>query len=125
MMTGALPGLETRPDALRAMANVIAVGHQLEIDANQGATAHFQAQRNILTSTGGQQYQPMATFYKAFNDQFPAEVGIAAAKALSGDPAAAWTKGLTPQQQDDALRLAWRTDPSAEIGGHRNPALQK
>ena len=119
MMTGALPGLETLPNPLRHMTNFIAVGHQLETDANQGATQFYQDQSNALKSGAG--YQPMATFYKHFNDQYPAEVGIAAGKALSGDPYAEWSKGLirgdhaATDQIARVLQLAWRTDPAARI----------
>jgi hypothetical protein len=120
LYANALPNLSTRPDAIKFMTNLIAVGDQLRTDSNQLASDSYAKGYQEFNQNPVNGYTPMSTVFGSFNKAYPAAVGIAAAKALSGDPYEVWSKGLThtddpaTDQVGRVLGLVKRTDPTAQ-----------
>ena len=116
-----LPSLTTRPRALQDIVNLMKVGYETQFEGEQQAVANQTQQGRGFRQNPAGDYESIPQFYQRFNSQYSAPVVLGAASALSNRPQAEWSKGLSPAQQDDALRLAWRTNPSAVIGGHTAP----
>lgn len=109
----AFPNLEMQPAAIKDMTNLLLIAHQRDIDYGQGANTYFQANRDAFT--GGGQYNSLQKYDGQFQQSNPPQVYVAAAAALNGKPFGEWANHLTPQQQQDALRILWRADPAALV----------
>lgn len=107
----AFPGLDTQPDSIRQMTNLLSVMQQREIDLGQGATNFYNDQFEGYRKGAG--YQRLSSFESAFNKTNPPEVYAGAAAILNGQPESAWGAALkTPAEREQAVRIAMRTDPA-------------
>lgn len=125
----AYPNLDTQPQALHDMSNLFLVNAQRANDYAQGQQAFYQQQRQAFQN--GQPYQPVSNFDAQFLQSHSPQVYVGAAAALNDKPVSEWSKGLTPQQQGQALQIMWRADPTAQPLGMdgktrmHNPALTR
>lgn len=123
----AFPNLETQPSALKDMSNLFLINQQRTIDHANGQQQFQQDQQTQFGQPGGK-YTPVQNFDSQFMKTNPPQLYVGAAAALNGKPYAAWSKGLTNEQQSAALRTIWRADPTAVVPGPtggviHNPAL--
>lgn len=125
----AFPNLETQETAIRDMSNLFLINQQRTIDHAQGQQKFLDNQRQEFARSG--QYRPVQSFDSDFLKSNSPGVYVGAAAALNNKPYATWSKGLSPDQQKEALGVLWRADPSAVVTGpdgktkYTNPALAR
>lgn len=122
------PNIETQPGAIHDMTNLLLVAHQRDIDYGTGVNQYFQNQRDSFEGGSGA-YNSTQKFDQHFMQSNAPQVYVGAAAALNDVPYAKWSSGMSPAQQQEALRVMWRADPSATPLGadgktrYSNPAL--
>jgi hypothetical protein len=121
LLADSLPNLQTRPDAIQHMVNLIRVGTQLEYEINNGAVESNKQQVAQVNRNPAGDYKTVPQYYAEQNARYPANVVVASANLLSGDDLPATFKGLNAKQRQDAIALAFRANPAATIGGHAAP----
>jgi hypothetical protein len=122
MLNGALPSMETRPDAVQHIVNLMRVGSQVDFEVENGAVAYNATQQAAIRANPGGTYQTIPQYYAQQNQRFPSNVVVAAANLLSGDDAASVFKGMTdPKQRQEVIALAHRTNPAAVLHGFGAP----
>ena len=124
----AYPNLETQASAIKDMSNLFLVNQQRTIDHAVGQQQYLTDQQGNFTRPGGN-YSSVMNYDRQFLQTNPPQVYVGAAAALNDVPYSRWSKGLTPQQQQAALGVLWRADPTAQPLGvdgktrFHNPAL--
>lgn len=109
----AFPNLETQPSAIRDMSNLFLINQQRTIDHAQGQQAFLDNQRQEFARSG--QYRSAQSFDSDFLKTNSPGVYVGAAAALNNKPYEVWSKGLSEDQQKEALGVLWRADPSAAV----------
>ena len=120
------PNVDMQAPAIRDMVNLQMIAQQRAIDYGNGAAGYYADQQQQAKMTGN--YTPLQSYQQQFNATHQSGLYAAAAGVLNGNPYSDWSKGLTPKQQSEALRIVWRADPSATLTGpdgkqYSNPAL--
>ena len=110
------PSLNMQPQSIQAILNLKAVTQQATRDYANGATAYFNQQQDNILHQGGS-YQPLSNFNQAWHSQQNAQTYLAAVDAMNGKPYAQWSSGLSPQDQDRALGVINRVDPTTTVNG--------
>ena len=109
------PNLETQPQAMRDMMNVMAVQNQHTTDFVTGLTAHQNENWQKATGGNAHEYRTNAQYQQDFAKNNPPQIYVAAAAAMNGKPYAEWSKGLTDQQKLAAAQIVRRIDPTTPI----------
>lgn len=114
--TDATPNINMQGDAIREMLHIMLVGQQMVRDYSQGAAGHFNNSYGAWRAdplTG--QYTPLTDFdekWTAPGAVSAPNVYEGAASLLNGKGYSDWSKGMSEQQQAEAMRVAWRADPA-------------
>lgn len=108
----AFPSLETQPNAIRDMTNVLLVAHQRDIDYAREAQEFQEANRAAFES-GSNTFNPLSAFNNDFAKRNSPQVYVAAAAALNDKSPVVWMKGLSKEQIATAMGILGRADPSA------------
>lgn len=125
--TDATPNINMQGDAIKEMLHIMLVGQQMVRDYSQGAAGHFNNSYGAWrTDPLTNQYTPMTNFdekWTAPGAVSAPDVYEAASNLLNGRGHGDWTKGLSPEQQTEAVRVAHRADPAwRPIRGQGPPA---
>jgi hypothetical protein len=104
------PGINTRPEAIQEMSNVLRVTAQQGIDWNQNRQQHYERQVEGIPASG--KYQSLTSADAAFLRTNPPQVYVGAAAALNDKPYDTWAKGLTKDQLREVARIVWKVNPS-------------
>lgn len=110
------PSLNMQPEAIQAMSNLKAVTAQAAKDYSDKYLASFNQNQDVFLNQHGQ-YQPASNFDQQWHSQRNAQAYLGAVNAMNGKPYAEWSKGLQPQDQDYALGVISRLDPTAIVNG--------
>ncbi len=110
------PSLNMQPESIQAISNLKAVIAQSAKDYGDGATAFFNQQQDGLLHQGGQ-YQPLSNFNQQWFGQKNVGTRMASVDAMNNKPYAEWSKGLSPADQDRALQIIGRIDPTTTVNG--------
>lgn len=104
------PNIVMQQTAGREIANLQLVQNQMEHDYLSGRIAHVANQGEYVA--GKADYIPGATYDKAWSEKNNAQTYLAATELLNQKAPEKWSKGLTQEQGEEAMRIAWRADPS-------------
>lgn len=125
--TDATPNINMQGDAIREMLHIMLVGQQMVRDYSQGAAGHFNNSYGAWRSdplTG--QYTPLTDFdekWTAPGAVSAPNVYEGAASLLNGRGYGDWSKGMSQEQQTEAVRVAHRADPAwRPVRGQGNAA---
>jgi hypothetical protein len=122
----AMPSLNMQKPAVQEMLNFLLVGNQLAIDYAQGMAKHYNA--NFASYSANGSYAPIAQFDQEWTKAGSAHApGVyeAAARILNGSVVGQWDKGLTADQQAEALSIVTRADPAYHFHTGQLPGLPK
>ena len=112
------PGLDKLQDANKRVTNMIRVA-RAQIDSyTLGAQQHFnQNQTSMLHTPQGQvpDYHPLSEYNQQWQAQNNPQIGAAAIGILNGDGFDKWAARATPEEARNAVQLAARIDPNAQI----------
>jgi hypothetical protein len=114
------PNLNMQPESIQAIQNLKAVSQQAIKDYGDGAMGFFNQQQDNILHQGGQ-YQPLSNFNQAWHSQQNVQTYMAAVDAMNGKPYAQWSRSLAPADQERALSIISRIDPSTTVNGPRGP----
>lgn len=120
----AMPSLNMQKPQVQEMLNFLLVGNQLAVDYAQEMAKHYNS--NFASYTKDGTYAPIAQFDEAWTK--PGSVhapGVyeAAARILNGSGTGQWDKGLTRDQQQEALSIVARADPAYHFRRDQLPGL--
>jgi hypothetical protein len=121
-----MPSLNMQKPAVQEMLNFLLVGNQLAIDYAQGMAKHYNA--NFASYGANGSYAPISQFDQEWTKPGSANapaVYEAAARILNGSVVGQWDKGLTDQQQAEALSIVARADPAYHFHTGQLPGLPK
>ena len=110
------PSLNMTPQAIQDMSNLKAVTAQSAKDYSDGFLNYFNQQQKNFTQQGGT-YQPASNFDQAWHSGKNVQVYMAATNAMNGQPYTQWSKGLAPGDQQRALAVIGRIDPTSVVNG--------
>ncbi len=89
------------------------ISNQANQDYTQAALSHFADNEKKFQQT--HQYDSLTQFDRNWNAQRNPQVYAAAMGAVSGQPAAQWSKGLSDAEYDRALQIVSRANPAAVV----------
>jgi len=117
----AFPNLNMQPTAINDMSNLLLVAHQRDLDyLNSRAVFFNQNYDQFSANPAATRYTPLSQHDQNVwgindpNSVHAPEVYVSAAALMNGHPPADAFKGLTPDQQVEALHIVSRTDPNAQ-----------
>lgn len=116
------PSLNMQPQSIQAISNLKAVTAQSAKDYNDGAMAYFNPQQDKMLRPDPNvpgTYSPLSDFNQQWHSQRNVGTYMAAVDAMNGKPFAQWSKGLAGPEQDRALQIISRIDPSTTVQGPR------
>ena len=116
------PSLNMTPEAIRDISNLKAVSAQAVKDYGDNLTSFFNDQQTALfdpAKRGTSTYQPISNFNQQWHAQRNVGTYMAAVDAMNGHPYADWSRGLSAQDQDRALGIISRVDPTSMVAGPR------
>ena len=114
------PGLQSQKETIRDILNVQSIANLMHQDYTQGLLDHV-AQQSQGFRTGGD-YQPSGTYQAQWARSNQPRVFLAAAEALNQQPFAKWSKGLSQDEQQQALGIAARVNNTASYNGPQGDA---
>lgn len=114
MYQRANPSLALQPTANRDIINMQIIAHQADVDYAQAEQKFVTDHQAIYTANQGA-YVPSTQFDRTWRAQHNPQVYAGAMAAINGKPFAAWSKGLTAEEQSRVLQTVWRADPTASV----------
>jgi len=123
----ATPNINMQGPAIKEMLNMMLVGQQMVRDYSQGAAGHFNNSYGAWRADPlSNQYTPMTNFdekWTAPGAVSAPNVYEGASLLLNGRGYGDWSKGMSPEQQTEAVRVAHRADPAwRPVRGQGNSA---
>lgn len=107
------PNMNSRDMTIDAMTRLLDMDQIRNQDYASAKQQYHNESVNTLSDTQG--YRGLQGFDTQFDKTNSPRIYSAAALASGGLPFQTWTKGLSPQQQADVLRLAGRVYPDATV----------
>lgn len=117
--TNTTPNINMQGPAIQQMGNIMLVGQQMVRDYSQAAAQHFNGSYSSWRADPvHNSYAPMTEFDEGWTAPQAKNAPVSyegATQLLNGQPWGTWNKGLTNEQQAEAVGIAMRARPGATL----------